>query len=544
MIMDNFKRGCLFSLFAGVVCLTSAVQGGRPDWEQRGVDWLAGPGGHIKSISYPQGTSLPLLVGPGARESATARRRALPAEPAPWFDLFSDESGAAANIAQTVESPPVAGFVPWVAVAVTDKRSDDFDWVAEAHSSVVGKYLTKNPDADFTIGLLDTGASVHLMGYAAANQTGIYAADLLTPNFVELVGATSSTLAWVSQPLAVFMDGLAAIDPNGMRVDDSNMVGQSNVSIIVGEAPEPNQADLPTVVGSPMSVYFATVIRNDRPITVTYDGNDYTGPDIHFYGHEDSQIPDYANSIPLNLIPTGAADIQYLPDFEALMEFVLRPGSPSVIGGFLQSLFFVASVDLHDGPRSAIDKQRFMLDTGAQITVIGSGVASRLGLDPAHPDFEVDIEDATGEVTIQAGFYLDSLEIPALGGWLTFTDVPVVLLDVASPEGGTMDGIIGTNLFVDFNLVLRGGGLFGQDPPSLEFERIPARLAADIAPPEGDGVVDYRDLAALAQAWLSTSASPDWNARADIGPLETPDGRVDFLDLAVLAEFWLVGIVR
>jgi len=544
MTMDHYNRGCLFSLLVGVVCLTSAVQGGRPGWEQHNVDWLAGPGGHIKSISYPQGTGLPLLVGPGARESATARRKALPSEPALWFDLFSNESSVPADVAQTIESPPVAGFVPWIAVAVTDKRSDDFDWVAEAHGSVIGKYLTRNPETDFTIGLLDTGASVHLMGYAAANRTGIYAADLLTPNFVELVGATSSMLARVSQPLAVFMDGLAAVDANGATVDDSNMVGQSNVSIIVGEEPEPNLPDLPTAIGSPMSVYFTTVIRNDRPITVTYDGNDYTGPDIRFYGHEDPRIPDYANSIPLNLIPTGAADIQYLPDFEALMEFVLHPGSPSVIGGFLQSLFFVASVDLHDGPRSAIDKQRFMLDTGAQITVIGSRVASRLGLDPANPDFEIDIEDATGEVTIQAGFYIDSLEIPALGGWLTFTDVPVVLLDVASPEGGTLDGIIGMNLFVDFNLVLHGGGLIGQDPPALEFERIPARLAADIAPPEGDGVVDYRDLAALAQAWLSTSASPDWNARADIGPWGAPDGRVDLLDLAVLGEFWLVGVAR
>jgi hypothetical protein len=120
----------------------------------------------------------------------------------------------------------------------------------------------------------------------------------------------------------------------------------------------------------------------------------------------------------------------------------------------------------------------------------------------------------------------------------------VVLLDVASPEGGTLDGIIGMNLFVDFNLVLRGGGLLGQDPPSLEFERIPARLAADIAPPQGDGVVDYRDLAALAGAWLSTSSSPNWNARADIGPWEAPDGRVDFLDLAVLGEFWFAHVAR
>jgi hypothetical protein len=182
-----------------------------------------------------------------------------------------------------------------------------------------------------------------------------------------------------------------------------------------------------------------------------------------------------------------------------------------------------------------------MLDTGAQITVISSQVASRLGLDPANADFEVDIEDATGTITIQPGFYIDSLEIPALGEWLSFANVPVVLLDVASPEGGTLDGILGMNLFVDFNLVLKGGGLLLQDPPSLAFEPIPARIAADIAPLEGDGVVDWLDFAAFAQAWLSNSDLPNWNARADLAPPGTPDGVVDWLDLVVFAESWLAG---
>jgi hypothetical protein len=72
------------------------------------------------------------------------------------------------------------------------------------------------------------------------------------------------------------------------------------------------------------------------------------------------------------------------------------------------------------------------------------------------------------------GFYVDSLEIPALGRWLKATQVPVILLDVSSPEGGTLDGIIGMNLFVDFNLIIRGGGLFLQDDPALELQPIEA----------------------------------------------------------------------
>ena len=92
-------------------------------------------------------------------------------------------------------------------------------------------------------------------------------------------------------------------------------------------------------------------------------------------------------------------------------------------------------------------------------------------------EYQVEIEDVTGAVEMYPAFYVDRLEIPALGDWLSFTNVPVVLLDVSSPEGGTLDGIIGTNLFSDFNLVLRGGGLTLEGDPALEVEPIGAPAA-------------------------------------------------------------------
>ena len=554
MSLDKWNRGWLFLSLVGVACFTSVLLADEPSssstpggvglppcaWERHSVDWLAGPCGRVKAIGVPKGAALPLLVRPREGQSAGARKTTPSGPAAPGFSLFSGEIAPGLQFANVIESPPIAGFVPQIVVSVTDARSDDTDFVAQTQGSVVGRHLTNNPPTDFAIGLLDTGASFHLMSYATGQRTGIYASDLLTTNTVEIIGATNSAFARVSQPLAIFVDGLAAIDPNTKTLDESRMVGQSNVSIVVGDEPTPDLKDLPTAIGSPMTVNFVTAIFNDHPITLTYDGNDYTSPDIRFYEHGDPRIPDLPRTIPLSLIPAGAMNVQYILDLEAIIDFIFQPGQPSmIIGNLAQSLFFVGSVDLHDGTRSAIDKTRFMLDTGAQITVISSGIASRLGLDPAKADFDVDITDATGQTTIQPGFYLDSLEIPALGEWLSFTNVPVVLLDVASPEGGTLDGIIGTNLFVDFNLVLHGGGLIFQDPPSLSFERIPSRLAADIAPPEGDGVVNWLDFASLAQVWLSRSDQPNWNAKADLAPPGAPDGIVDYLDLMVLAESWL-----
>ncbi len=530
----------LFTIVSAIaVCWVSVVQAERPDWKRKEVDWRTTGGGRVKAIRYSEDKEPLLYDGKAVNKPDVVRERILlkelPSEK-PSINILSLPS----VMAMTIDSPPIDGFVPRIVLSVTDESSDDFDWVAQTHMSVVGRQLTDNPETDFTIGLFDTGASAHIISYAGANRTGIYDADLITTSMTEIQGATNSVFGWVSKPLAIFADGLAAIEPNGMTLDSSNMFGQSNVSVIIGDLPPEDKPDLPTVVGSPMSVNFVTAINNGRQISVTYDGNDLSSPDIKFYDHDDPRIPDYANRIPLNLIPSGAQNIQYIPDLEAIMDFIFQPGSPSIIvGNSAQSLFFVDSVDLRNDDFSAIDKQRFMLDTGAQITVISSGIGSRLGLSPDNADFEAEVQDVTGETTLEPGFYIDSLDIPALGEWLRFTNVPVVLLDVASPEGGTLEGIIGMNLFVNFNLVLRGGGLMGQDPPSLEFELITEHLIADIAPEGGDGIVDYLDFEAFANAWHSTTTSPNWNPAADLAPPLNPDGIIDTLDLSIFFDNWL-----
>jgi hypothetical protein len=305
------------------------------------------------------------------------------------------------------------------------------------------------------------------------------------------------------------------------------MVGQSNVAIMVGEGVE--EVDLPTAIGSPLSIYFTAVFNNETQITVSREGNDFNGPDIRIYPQEDSRIPIYANTIPLELRPLGAAFVQYIYiDLEDL--FNVDPTSPSVIiGNSSQSVFFVASVDMYQGSHSAIDKTRFMFDTGAQITVIGTRVASRLGINPALPDFEVEIVGITGGTIMAPGFYIDEIDIPALGEWLSLTNVPVVLLDVPSPEGGTADGIIGMNLFADLNFVLRGGGLFLQDDPMVDYEPIP--MAGDIT---GDGIIDWADIQAMGEAWLADPLSPNWNPKADL----KPDEIINFLDFAIMAANW------
>jgi len=540
----------LFLFF--LMCWIPPALADQTEWLRHEVNWRITGGKSTKAIYYPKANPVPLKDSQAGRGTLLQKKIVL-RQPAFESALSQDGSAQVESfglagelaipvLAYAIDSPPIDGFVPWIVISVTDKRLNELELDAVPETSIVGRYpRSVNPQTDYVIGILDTGASAHVMAYAAATQAGIFNGfpNLLTSNTSIIAGVIGSVDAWVSQPLAIFVDGLSVLDPNGLLLDTSRMRGQSNLSIIVGQDPG-NMPDLTTAIGTPLSVFFTTVINNDRKVTVIRNNEEFASPDIRLYEHEDPCIPSYSNVVPLELRPGGAMSVQYFPTLTSFFEF--PPMSPSVIiGNLSQSLFFIHSVDLVEGENGAIDKDRFMLDTGAQVTVIGSRIAARLRLNPNEPEFEVEIEDVTGQAVLVPGFYIDSIQIPAIGEWLSYTNVPVILLDVFSPEGGTVDGVIGMNLFVDFNLVLRGGGMFLDKEPVLYFEPV-TNIIADIAPGDGDDKVDYLDLSAFAQAWLADSQSTNWNIRADIAPESNPDGIINFLDFAVFAQHWVASI--
>ena len=534
-------RASFVLVLVAVVCWSPVAQAGRSGWQRREVDWRISGGSRIKAISYPEARAPSLFGKPDHHQPTESRQRLLRLEADSGFAPFTQES-TGLIMTNVIDSPPIDGFVPWIAVAVTDERSDELDLNAVPKPSVVGKFLAPEPETSYGIGLFDTGSGAHIISAADAARTGLldHTPSMLTSSSIDVTGVVGSATVWVSQPLGLFIDGIDAIEPNGLSVDHAATVGQANVSVGVGDfIDSPN---VPTVIGSPMSVFFTAVFRNDNQITIVRDGEEFTGPEISFYSEDEPEIPDYANHIPLELRPSGSVAVQYFPNIlDPFDPEFGAPMSPSVMTSFLpsQSLFFVSSLDITHGGKSAIDKDGFMLDTGAQVSVISEAIAARLKLNSADADFEAEIVGVTGESIMAPGFVIDSLEIAAAPEWLSFTNVPVVMLDVDSPEGGTLEGVVGTNLFTTFNLVLRGGGLPDFGGHRLDFEPIPPRPVGDIAPGIGDGMVDLRDIAALANAWLAGPESPRWNPNADIAPRGDPDGSVDLLDLAVFAEYWL-----
>ncbi len=533
--MLHFRKST-YTVFWMLLILAGAICARPEKWHKKQVDLRLNGMGKIKAVHYPKEKPVRFNQQQKVRKSKLTNR--IPAR----FDekiTLSDQTTYTGPYALAIEvnDPPLDGFVPWVVVSITDERKLEGEFEAVTEYAPAGSFLCSNPQTEYAIGIFDTGASAHVMGYEnslATCLTGTY----LTSNTIEITGVTGSVDARVSQPIGLFAGGLNLMDTNGVLTGISSLVGQSNIAIAVGDIPPVNTPDLVTAIGSPLAVYFSVAVDNETVISRTWDGNDINSPQLTFYPNDDPGIPEFANRIPLELRPLGGVSVQYIIDPLSGLDFV--PSSPSVIiGNSSQSLYFVSSVDAYDDTYSAIDKDRFLFDTGAQITVVGSRIGARLGLDPAAPEFEVDIVGVTGDLYVAPGFYLDRIEIPALGQWLSFDNVPVVLLDIASPEGGTLDGIIGMNLFVDFNLVVRGGGLFGQDDPAVDFEPILQSLPGDIAPPGGDGVVNGLDLNRLIQSWLLTDGDPNFCSDCDLAPIASPDNRIDFDDFTVLAHNWM-----
>jgi hypothetical protein len=523
-------------LWAGLItvffCSISQATQPSAGWKKDDVSMRLPGGQQIKAIYHPEGKAPRLMRDDG--EPVRHEKKYL----YPLSQKTLTASGQLTPVAvNVINSPPIDGFVPYIAVNVTNANAnDETDWVGYPEASIRGSFLRGDPQSHFAVGLLDSGASTSLVGYYDAVSMGIYSYGLVTDSIVPLEGATGTVNGLASYPLGVFVDSLGATEPNGaVLLNTSGMKGESNVSVVVGQTPASGAPDLPTAIGAPMVVFYSVAFDNGNKVTRM----SYRAPDIRLYEPGDPCIPAYNDStIPLELRPSTGAQVSYFGTVD-LSTFEFYPATPSIItdGMTAQSLFFVSSVDLADGGHTAIDRTKFMLDTGAQVTVVGSAVGSRLALDTAHPDFQVEIQDVTGEVTLKPGFYLDSIEMPALGAWYSATSVPVIMMDIKSSEGGFLDGIIGMNLFTSYDMVLNGGAF--NDLPSLQIKLAANR--GDIAPSGGDGKVDGKDMEAVCAAWLSQVGAANWNAATDIAPAGG-DGIINFGDFAVVAANW--GWVR
>jgi hypothetical protein len=435
--------------------------------------------------------------------------------------------------------PPVAGFSPLIAIATSDRRSsDDFDWEHALVSSYVGKPLNAPAEQNFVVGILDTGSVVDLAAGDSAQILGLKGRYLTTSVFP--IGGVSGTMdTTITQPIGVFAAGLGAIDPNG-QLDLTKLVGHTNVAALASPAIEcANGESVSAIVGTSLLAFYTTVIRVDQPRRVVVRGKAYISPDIQL---TDSYTPEpsvYRHRIPMELgglSPVATATYYAFPDLSDLENILGEwlPLTPTLLSMGAMTLptggSFFADVGVlqgQPGPLNILRSARMLVDTGAQSSIISSNLAAKLNL-PLEPDFVAEICGVGGS-NAAPGYYIDYVRMDAMGGALEFAHVPFIVLDMESPEGGSLDGILGMNFFWNRNVVLEpttsgSGFLHLSDPVPYAYIDL-----------NEDDAVDAADFAVFAAAWRTTPTDPAWNPRCDLFLDEVIDAR----DLEAFTESWV-----
>jgi hypothetical protein len=356
---------------------------------------------------------------------------------------------------------PIGGFLPMVGIGLTDEFMDDFTFTPIATSSPLGgTLLGPGGTPHYDVALLDTGAAVSILtsqGYQDFGLSGPAAGvwdSYDGTNTIGIGGATGTLEAEINDPFGLYAGGLQnRTGAAPFTMNNSGLRGQTNTSTIT----IPAESDLPNVVGLSYASQYATYIHADQPQIFSLNGKTVRSPAIDFLALG-SGGQGITRRAPMSLNPSESfaqGAIAYFPDFnnpDLLDHPQDNPFIPTIIQG---GLFLNVNVA---NKGSQLNNSQFFFDTGAVVSVVSELTALHLGFD-AHldtPDFTVSVLGSGGTKQDVPGFYLDQFTIQAVGGSVTATHVPVVVLDVADPSNpaNVVPGIVGTSLLAGRNLVI------------------------------------------------------------------------------------------
>jgi hypothetical protein len=421
----------------------------------------------------------------------------------------------AARVAAT--GVPISGFYPLAGISLTTKHDTDSDptftfFQADYETSYAGTPLSTSGTPSFDVALVDTGAAATLITSAADNKFNIAGAGYRGTHELPLGGATGSLVAITNDPMAIYASGLGPTNRTSLSpltLNTGLMVGQSSISL----ATLPAESELPNVLGIPFSSQYATYIRNDQPQIFSLGGKTIRTPQIQFttLGSGGQGI---VRRVPITLDDNNAflSPPLYVPDIEGNLEsgapLTDNPTAPTVrVGSNNQpSAAYFLNVNVANKGNS-LSNTSFLLDTGADISVVSQINAVNLGFDPIldTPDFTESVIGSGGTLQSVPGFYVDQLTIPAVGGTITLTHVPFIVLDFPNPShlGNVAQGLIGMNALAGRNIVIdpnpsTGGG---GNNPSLYIS----------------------DPVTTNHSWSNAAASSNWATTSNWNASGTPD---------------------
>jgi hypothetical protein len=348
-------------------------------------------------------------------------------------------------------------------VTTSDRRKPAFDddYQHELRSSYFGSPLNSPASENYAIGVLDTGSGVDIVAGTAAETLGV-TGQHVTSNAIPLSGVGGGSVdAYVTWPLGFFVAGFSAINSNGI-LDLTSVVGHTSVAGLAAPAILCEEQEIVSaLIGTNLIAFFNTVIRLDTPRTILYNGEEVTSPDVRVQDVFDP-LPNHSRFISIDVV--GLTPVLTATYYPAIIPDPKEPDDspefPTQLslgpGAIPFGAWFFATIALREGepsPDNVAQDFELLVDTGAQTSIISEGVAADLSL-PLQPDFTVDICGVGGVLEDVPGYYIDFAKINASGGALEFSRAPFVVLDLTSPAGGPLDGILGMNFFWNRNITI------------------------------------------------------------------------------------------
>jgi len=290
--------------------------------------------------------------------------------------------------------------------------------------------------------IFDTGSSV--IAFSAQDQAFLTGENQPIP--IQIFGGASAqgiggpAVGNVSEPGTVFANGLTAANvsittqgvPEFGPSIGSNSAQVPNLQVFVGTAA--GSPLMPTLTGTPILL----------PAPANPKG---LAAEIYLDGallNLTSIVPGLSVGMSdLDFVPAGTPLVA--PNTTGLVQVPVSlsggGSDPSVSGAVTEApVPIMNGLTLSNG-NSSQGGQRFLLDTGAQMTVISPGIAEALGLNLSNPTMTAQLEGIGGTVQVP-GFIIKELDVPDMGGTLRFLNVPVFVFNLAHG----VDGVLGMNI--------------------------------------------------------------------------------------------------
>lgn len=428
--------------------------------------------------------------------------------------------------------PPLAGFTPLVAITTSNASEDDFYAEHVVEQTYSGYPLNPPAFSNYIIGIFDTGSVLDLFAGDSRQILGLTGANLTNTSFP--VGGVSGTIdGTLTQPLGVYAAGLRAIEPDG-RIDPNYLVGHSNtVALATPEISCGGGEAVSGVIGTPFVSFFTTEILVDTPVHVKKDNTDYISPDVRIMDSYNPSPAAYPHRIPMaaeGLLPVTTA--AYYFDYEPFDDEItitmptlltLVPLSIPTGGAFYTDL------ELSNTDPNNVKNAHVLVDFGAQSSIISPAVAAKLNL-PLEPDFTVDVCGVGGILEDVPVYYVKFARLNAWGGALEYSLAPFVVLDLQDSDGTSLDGVLGTNMFWNRNVVFQpnlSGSSFVHVSDPVPFAYVDYNF---------DNEVNLVDFNIFSDAWLSGPEDINWHPMCDL----YKDDYIDAIDLESFIDRWLM----